>query len=177
MATDAGYIYLIKSLILGGYKIGKTRNPDQRFSQLNVPKKATVVACWYTEQMSRLEKALHKKFKSVRVPQSEWFDLSLSDLKFICSTLSKHNTVWTSDEYREYLPKQLDKIPASVVSSSPVASPNVNSYIPNTPQPNKVWKYVKTIVIIYCGLYLLGSVVTSFEDKPSNTSPSIERQY
>jgi hypothetical protein len=111
MTTDAGYIYLIKSRILGGYKVGKTKNPDQRFSQLDVPKKATVVACWYTDQMSRLEKAVHKKFKSVRVPQSEWFDLSQDNLHFLCSVMSKHDTVWTSDEYQSYLPKPVATSP------------------------------------------------------------------
>ena len=126
MTIDAGYIYLIKSRILGGYKVGKTTNPDQRFSQLNVPKKATVVACWYTEQMSNLEKAIHKKFKDVRVPQSEWFDLSQDNLCFLCSVMSKHDTVWTSDEYRSYLLKQIDTIPTPVVTTptvTPVSSP------------------------------------------------------
>ena len=185
MTTDPGYIYLIKSLILGGYKIGKTINPDQRFSQLEVPKKATVVACWSVNQMSMLEKSLHKTFKSARVPQSEWFDLSLPNLKSLCTAMSLNfDPVFTSDEYKSYLPEQVDKIPTPVVStptvktvSNPVNVPSVNSYISSTPQPNKVWKYVKAIVIIYSGLYLLGSVVTSFEKQPSSTPPSIERQY
>lgn len=74
------YVYIIKSLLLGGYKIGITKNLDRRMKQLEVPKKATKLAVFSCADARELERTLHKKYASIRIPQSEWFALNAKRL-------------------------------------------------------------------------------------------------
>ena len=71
-----GYLYLIRSLQLGGYKIGITTSPKTRFKALAVGTKAELIGYWSLGAYRELEKQLHTEYKDQRIPQSEWFDLT-----------------------------------------------------------------------------------------------------
>ena len=88
------FIYVLENTVgtLGGYKIGRTNNPDARFKQLKVGTKAKVRMLVKVGDSRLVEKQLHRRFDAVRAPQSEWFDLSPSDLSEIKSKLDLVNT-------------------------------------------------------------------------------------
>ena len=76
----SGWVYLIRN---GAdlYKIGRTQNLEQRMKTL---KPDEIISTLETENYEQLEKKLHKKYKAVRVPQTEYFrldDSQLSDCK------------------------------------------------------------------------------------------------
>ena len=78
-----GYVYLIRN---GGlHKIGHTINIKQRMKQL---KPHEVIAVLETNHYRTLEKELHKAYRSVRLPQSEYFRLRPSEVKEIKRVLS-----------------------------------------------------------------------------------------
>ena len=80
-----GWLYLIKNGDL--YKIGITRNFDNRMRQLNPD---SIVSKLYTSDFKNLEKMLHKKYKDVRIPQTEYFRLNgyqVREVKQIISDL------------------------------------------------------------------------------------------
>ena len=70
-----GWVYLIRNKDL--YKIGITRNLKQRIKQLNPD---GVLATLQTNNFISLEKALHKRYKDVRIPQTEYFRLTQAQL-------------------------------------------------------------------------------------------------
>ena len=79
-----GWLYLIKNGDL--YKIGITRNLDNRMRQL---KPDNIVAKLYSCQFKQLEKEFHKRYKNVRIPQTEYFRLDLRQIREIKRRLSK----------------------------------------------------------------------------------------
>ena len=85
-----GYIYVVKNEVggMGGYKIGKTINPQRRFRELKIGTKASLVGLWSSERYSSIEKLLHKKFAEYRVPQSEWFALASDKLQDLITRLN-----------------------------------------------------------------------------------------
>tara|TARA_Y100001968_G_scaffold293129_1_gene298874 strand:+ start:197 stop:739 length:543 start_codon:yes stop_codon:yes gene_type:complete len=79
-----GWLYLIKNGDL--YKIGVTRNFENRMRQL---KPDNIVAKLYSSRYKQLEKELHKRYKNVRIPQTEYFRLEqkqINDIKQILSS-------------------------------------------------------------------------------------------
>ena len=76
-----GTVYILKNLVGGGgYKIGVSRVIENRLKQLEVPVKAEVMGLWQSPNYTDLERMLHRKYADVRVPQSEWFNLSKTEL-------------------------------------------------------------------------------------------------
>ena len=73
-----GWLYIIKNGDL--YKIGITKNIDRRIKEL---KPDYVVAKIYSSYFKELEKEFHKKFKSVRIPQTEYFRLNNMQIREI----------------------------------------------------------------------------------------------
>ena len=74
------YVYLVRAHNgKGTCKIGLTSNPSDRFKALKVHG-ADVLKLVETADMRILEKSLHSKFASSRVPQSEMFDLSDAEI-------------------------------------------------------------------------------------------------
>ncbi|KZR90151.1 T5orf172 domain protein [Synechococcus sp. MIT S9509] len=63
----------------GTCKIGLTFYPSDRFKALKVHG-TDVLKLVETADMRSLEKSLHRKFASLRVPQSEMFDLSDAEI-------------------------------------------------------------------------------------------------
>ena len=82
----SGWLYIIRNGDL--YKIGITRNFDNRMRQLKPDK---VISKLYTTNFKQLEKDFHRKYQDVRIPQSEYFrlsDLQLKEIKHIISDLN-----------------------------------------------------------------------------------------
>ena len=79
-----GWLYLIKNGDL--YKIGITRNFEKRMLQL---KPDNVIAKLYSSNFRELERELHKKYKSVRIPQTEYFRLDHSQVGEIKKGISR----------------------------------------------------------------------------------------
>ena len=73
-----GWLYLIRNKDL--YKIGITRNFDNRMRQLKPDK---VVAKLYSSQFKQLEREFHNIYKKVRIPQSEYFRLDIYQVRDI----------------------------------------------------------------------------------------------
>ena len=71
----SGWVYLIRNKDL--YKIGITQNLEQRMKAL---KPDEILKTVQTENYEELEKELHKKYKDVRIPQTEYFRLTESQL-------------------------------------------------------------------------------------------------
>ena len=79
----SGFVYLIRN---GGlHKIGHTKNINQRMKQLKPHK---IIAVLKTNHYRTIEKELHKAYRSVRLPQSEYFRLKPSEVKEIKRVLS-----------------------------------------------------------------------------------------
>ncbi len=81
-----GYIYLIRNKDL--YKIGITQNFDQRMKSLRPDE---IIRVLKTNRYQKLERELHKKYKSVRIPQTEYFRLSKSMVRSCKNKLSDYS--------------------------------------------------------------------------------------
>ena len=79
-----GWIYLIKNGDL--YKIGITKNIDRRMQQL---KPDYVVAKLYSSAFRELEREFHKRYKKVRIPQTEYFRLNHMQIREIMQRISQ----------------------------------------------------------------------------------------
>ena len=89
-----GYIYVIKNEVggLGGFKIGQTINPPRRFRELKLGTKSSLVGLWRSDKYASIERLLHKTFKHLRVPQSEWFALTPDTLQDVIGRLNRCST-------------------------------------------------------------------------------------
>lgn len=79
-----GYVYMIRNGDL--YKIGRTDNLQRRLKQLQP---CTVVQTLETDRSRDLEYELHKKYKSKRLPQTEYFRLSESQVEKVAVALGR----------------------------------------------------------------------------------------
>lgn len=87
-----GTIYLISDLKGRSYKIGITLNWDRRSRQLEIGTKTRLISQKIVKDPGRLEKILHRKYDSYRLPQSEWFILSeeqVQEVKVLIGNSSK----------------------------------------------------------------------------------------
>ena len=88
LQIKTGYIYFLRSTLLGGYKIGITTSPQSRFKALAVGTKAKLLGYWKLDAYRELEKQLHKEYSNERVPQSEWFDLNCSQVREVIQKIA-----------------------------------------------------------------------------------------
>ncbi len=79
-----GWLYLIQNGNL--YKIGITRKFNNRMRQL---KPDNIIAKIYSTNFRQLERELHKKYHSVRIPQTEYFRLNTYQVNEIKEKLIK----------------------------------------------------------------------------------------
>lgn len=70
-----GYIYLIRNGDL--YKIGITTDLKRRLSELQPDEVVNVVKC---SDYEKTEKEIHRRFRHLRIPQTEYFRLTESQL-------------------------------------------------------------------------------------------------
>lgn len=82
-SKNYGFVYLIQSPT-GSYKIGRTRNPDNRMKTFSVklPFEVDYICTIESADMYALERQLHKKYASKRI-NGEWFDLDPEDVAAI----------------------------------------------------------------------------------------------
>lgn len=81
-----GYVYLLKMVNGGHYKIGRTRKPQNRLEVFGVklPFPVEYECLIATRDMYQLERDLHQRFAAQRV-NGEWFLLSSQDIEYIKS--------------------------------------------------------------------------------------------
>ena len=82
--VENGFVYLITNDDI--YKIGITDNLLRRFNQLKPDEVLNVVRC---SNFESLEKELHKKFKEFRIPQTEYFRLSKTQIEQVNIEMTK----------------------------------------------------------------------------------------
>ncbi len=80
----SGWLYLIRNRDL--YKIGITKNFENRMRQLRPDE---VIAKLYCSDFLELERELHNRYKKFRIPQTEYFRLDNFHLKEIKQRISK----------------------------------------------------------------------------------------
>ena len=92
-----GYVYLIRNGT-DLYKIGITTDLKQRIKQL---KPDQIIKTLETDDYEDLEKQLHKKYKDVRLPQSEYFRLTSTQIADCKKSLTKENKngIFASKDY------------------------------------------------------------------------------
>lgn len=73
--SESGFVYLVRNKDL--YKIGITKDPDRRMRELKPDEVIHLEQCF---NYAILEKCLHSRFKSKRLPQTEYFRLSHSQV-------------------------------------------------------------------------------------------------
>jgi hypothetical protein len=85
-----GYVYLIRS-DSGHYKIGRTKNPDNRIEtfKLQLPIEVEYEHLVKSDDMVTLERDLHARFEAKRI-NGEWFDLEPEDVIYIKSLGINH---------------------------------------------------------------------------------------
>jgi len=78
---NAGYVYVIRDMDSGLYKIGETSNWRRRFKELKVDDvKIVVIQLKWVSNRFEIEKYHHDLHRDYRLPQSEWFKLSKSPM-------------------------------------------------------------------------------------------------
>lgn len=86
MRNTAGYVYLVNEVNGDHYKIGRTRNPENRLQTFNVklPFRVEYAHLIETDDMYTLEAQLHGRYNHCRV-DGEWFALTPSEVDEIKS--------------------------------------------------------------------------------------------
>ena len=70
--TSHDYLYLIHDTVQNTLKIGITRNPKNRFRNIQLATSNKLVMLYALKGKAHLEKELHKEFADIRLA-SEWF--------------------------------------------------------------------------------------------------------
>ena len=78
--SKSGYVYLISDN-QGYYKIGMSKDPEQRLKQLTIScQELNIIHKIKTNDMKRLEREMQRKYKGKRV-KGEWFELDKEEVK------------------------------------------------------------------------------------------------
>ena len=80
-------VYLIRSTASGLHKIGITKNWQRRKKELEVGSKTVLVQHARVLNPAHLERSLHRRYAAARLPQSEWFSLSDSQVTEVIGVL------------------------------------------------------------------------------------------
>ena len=85
-----GYVYVVRHANARGLtKIGLTRHPQKREEQLGGDD-CEVLCRLLVLRPERVEAMLHSIFSAQRVPQSEWFDLDVEQIREACEAPAPH---------------------------------------------------------------------------------------
>ena len=79
------YVYLIQSLEDGYYKIGVSKHPKKRVTQLQTgnSSKLKLIESYQTEYAHKIESALQSRYSYLK-KEGEWFDMSIThEVSFI----------------------------------------------------------------------------------------------
>ncbi|WP_310877084.1 GIY-YIG nuclease family protein [Priestia megaterium] len=82
-----GYVYIVKEFHSGTYKIGKSKNIEDRLRMFNVklPFEWDIIHSFHVKDYSLAEKLLHKRFIDKRIKKTEWFNLNDADISLLQS--------------------------------------------------------------------------------------------
>ena len=84
-----GYVYLVRHPNSNGlHKIGRTTKPESRMSQLG-GEDLEIVAIVSCADANEVETGLHRKYKQKRLPQSEWFNLTDTEVEEVQARLEQ----------------------------------------------------------------------------------------
>ena len=94
---DSGFVYLARSGATNWYKIGLSKQPYKRMSQLQVgtPLEITLIERVFSMNAPKLEKALHDYYEAYWL-RGEWFDLPMVDVVIFEKIASKLDRVFES---------------------------------------------------------------------------------
>ena len=81
---DIGFVYFVRNKDI--YKIGKTNNMLRRMKQLDPDELLDSVRC---SNYHQLEREVQAQFKSVRIPQTEYYRLNKEQIKKVYELLRK----------------------------------------------------------------------------------------
>jgi Meiotically up-regulated gene 113 len=98
LSDQLGTIYLIRSLLIDGHKIGITQNWSRRSRELDVGAKATEVLVETVPLPKALELALHRRFRKERIPQSEYFALSAAQTEEVKALITQEAAKLRGDQ-------------------------------------------------------------------------------
>lgn len=78
----AGHVYLIGSHLYSWFKIGRSKTPKVRITDIGIllPFKVEVVAIWQAENYVYLESLLHRKYRLNHI-NGEWFHFNKMELE------------------------------------------------------------------------------------------------
>ena len=74
------YVYLIKNMVDGTYKIGVSKHPNTRLNQNQTGSsgKLVLIETYQSDLAYKIETALHNQYQSSR-EEGEWFSISLTE--------------------------------------------------------------------------------------------------
>jgi len=95
----SGFLYILKSELRDGFKIGITQDPNSRIKSLrkSTPDLQIEDCFWLSEQLSETEQSLHKIFENKQIHfqnsfdgHTEFFYLDKDDIKFIRDKINEN---------------------------------------------------------------------------------------
>ena len=94
----AGYVYLIGTPVFGWYKIGKSKTPTVRISNLGIllPFKVHIIGVWRAENHSLMEKTLHEIHQSCRI-NGEWFEFTRKEIHDVFASIPIGSCIYPTD--------------------------------------------------------------------------------
>lgn len=100
------YIYLIKNLETGDYKIGISKHPSKRIEQLSTGSSSEIKLLYFyqSEHAYKIEKTLHNRFGHLR-KCGEWFNITLiEEINFInfCKDI-EHNIIFMKNNNNPFI--------------------------------------------------------------------------
>ena len=98
----AGYVYLIGNDRFHWFKIGKSKTPEVRVTNLGVllPFKIKIFAVWKAENHHKMETALHEIHADARI-NGEWFSFSDDRVKSIHQSIPSEACVFWHEQQTE----------------------------------------------------------------------------
>lgn len=97
----AGFVYLIGSSTFRWYKIGKSKTPEVRVTDLGVllPFKITVHAVWKATNHHSMEKLLHSQYQKNQI-NGEWFEFTKDEVRSLIESIPSEANVFLSEEHK-----------------------------------------------------------------------------
>ena len=98
-----GYVYVVRwGQTL--YKIGITKNIEQRFQQLKVGDKLVPIWWGFFAERRAVENEMHKTLDRYRLPQSDYFELNRDQVDYLLADLKARTFQSAGDQYKELIP-------------------------------------------------------------------------
>jgi len=119
----AGYVYFIGSPTFRWYKIGKSKTPEIRVTDLGIllPFKISVQAVWKAADHHTMEKLLHSKFESNRI-NGEWFEFTRDEARSLIETIPIEANVFLSEEHKL---RKFSNVEADTINGKRVLGPRI----------------------------------------------------